>query len=541
MTPSTAATESPVAPNTQIARAAGLVMAGFVVSNLVSLAQRILVSRAFGTGEEIDTFFVALRIPELLFNLVAGGALASAFLPAFTAALSRGSRREAWKLASALANLVTLALGALAALAWLAAPFLVGQVLAPGFTAAKVGQTVGLLRTLLATTVIFGLSGLVMAILQAHRHFALPALAPAVYWSGWIFGVVVLAPRFGIQGLAYGVVLGAALHLLIQLPGLRAREARYAPRLGLSDSSVRNVLRLMGPRLIGVGVVQVNFLVNTVLASGQPVGSLTSLQLAFAVMTMPQVVIAQSLAIAALPTFSAQAAEARWGELRESIVATLRGVVFLSLPASVGLIVLRRPITALLFERGAFDAASTELVAWALLWYAAGLVGHSVVEILSRAFYALQNTRTPVLIGAGAMSLNVIFSLTLAPAFERQGLPPHGALALANSLATGLEALVLIAALRRRLPGTDLRSLAAGGLGTAAATLAMAAAVALWMDAAQNWGLAARALGGVAVGAGAFWGMALLLRVPEARGLPEVLLRRGASPGGKESRSQGVK
>ncbi|MGH2627600.1 MAG: murein biosynthesis integral membrane protein MurJ, partial [Anaerolineales bacterium] len=411
MSPPPASAENQDLASGQIARAAGLVMAGFVISNLVSLGQRILVSRAFGTGPEIDSFFVALRIPELLFNLVAGGALASAFLPAFTAALSRGSRQDAWKLASSLANLVILTLAALAALAWVAAPFLVDSVLAPNFDAGKAQLTVALLRILLATTVIFGLSGLLMAVLQAHRHFALPALAPTVYWLGWIVGILALAPRLGIQGLAYGVVLGAGLHLLVQLPALRGRGARYSLRLGLTDPPVRNVLRLMGPRLIGVGVVQVNFLVNTILASGQPVGSLTALQLAFAVMTMPQVVVAQSLAIAALPTFSAQAAEGRWGELRDSIRGALRGVVFLSLPASVGLILLRRPLTALLFERGAFDASSTDLVAWALLWYAAGLVGHSLVEILSRAFYALQNTRTPVLVGAAAMSLNVILSL----------------------------------------------------------------------------------------------------------------------------------
>jgi putative peptidoglycan lipid II flippase len=525
VTPSTAATETQA--ETQIARAAGLVMAGFVLSNLVSLIQRILVSRDFGTGADIDAFFVALRIPELLFNLVAGGALASAFLPAFTAALSRGSRQEAWRLASSLANLAALVLVTLAALAWLAAPFLVDKVLAPDFVDTKARLTVTLLRTLLATTVIFGLSGLLMAVLQAHRHFVLPALAPTLYWLGWIVGVLALAPRFGIQGLAYGVVLGAVLHLLIQIPALRGRGARYTPRLGLSDPAVRNVLRLMGPRLIGVGVVQVNFLVNTILASGQPVGSLTALQLAFAVMTMPQVVIAQSLAIAALPTFSAQAADGRWGELRNSIRGTLRGVVFLSLPASVGLILLRRPITALLFERGAFDASSTDLVAWALLWYAAGLVGHSLVEILSRAFYALQNTRTPVLVGAGAMTLNVVLSLTLASAFERAGLPPHGALALANSLATGLESVVLIAALRRRVPEMDLRPLAMGAAGTAAATLVMAGSVGLWIGAAQNWGVAAQALGGVLIGAAAFWGAALLLGVPEARRLPGLLLRRG--------------
>jgi putative peptidoglycan lipid II flippase len=205
-------------------------------------------------------------------------------------------------------------------------------------------------------------------------------------------------------------------------------------------------------------------------------------------------------------------------------------VVFLSLPASAGLILLRTPITALLFERGAFDARSTELVAWALLWYAAGLLGHSLVEILSRAFYALQDTRTPVIVGALAMTLNVVFSLTLASLFGNAGLAPHGALALANSLATTLESGVLIAALRRRVPAMDMRSLAAGGAGAAAATAVMAGTLWLWLGFSRPWGVAAQALGGVAIGGAVFWVTALVLRVPEARRLPALLFRlRGRS------------
>jgi putative peptidoglycan lipid II flippase len=505
-------------------------MAGFILSNLTSLAQRILTTRAFGTGGEIDAFFAALRVPDLLFNLLAGGALASAFIPSFSALLAQGDRERSWRLASSVANLVALALAALSALAWLAAPWLVRHVLAPGFDLDQAQLTAALMRTLLSTAVVFGVSGLVMGILQAHQHFLLPALAPTVYWMGWILGVLAFAPRLGIQGLAWGVVLGALLHLAIQLPGLRGRGARYHLRLGWDDPEIRQVIRLMGPRLIGVGVVQINFLVNTILASSQPQGSLTALALAFAVMTMPQVVIAQSIAIAALPTFSVQAAQGRWQELKDTIAGTLRGVVFLSLPASAGLIVLRTPITALLFERGAFDARSTELVAWALLWYAAGLLGHSLVEILSRAFYALQDTRTPVIVGGLAMTLNLIFSLTLATLFRNAGLAPHGALALANSLATTLESGVLIAALRRRVPGTDLGSLAAGAAGAAAATAVMAGSLFLWLGVSRSWGVAAQALGGVAIGGAVFWATALVLRVPEARRLPALLVRLRERP-----------
>jgi putative peptidoglycan lipid II flippase len=283
----------------------------------------------------------------------------------------------------------------------------------------------------------------------------------------------------------------------------------------------------MGPRLIGVGVVQVNFFVNTILASSHPAGSLAALSLAFTVMVMPQALIAQALAIAALPTFSAQAAEGRWDDLRHSLTGALRGVVFLSLPASLGLILLRQPIVALLFQRGAFDERSTELVAWALLWYAAGLVGHSLVEILSRAFYALQDTRTPVLVGAAAMSLNVILSLTLTPVFLRLGWAPHGALALANSAATALESIALLWWIRRRVPGFTLSRLARGFAASAAAAGAMAGALWFWNQAAPGAGWAIWALGGVALGGAVFWLTAWGLRIAEARTLPARLLGRG--------------
>ena len=248
------------------------------------------------------------------------------------------------------------------------------------------------------------------------------------------------------------------LHLLIQLPALfRLPARRYFPTLGLHFPAVREVARLMGPRLLGVAIVQLNFVVNTILATGQPVGSLSSIKYAWAVMTMPQVVIAQSIAIAALPTFSAQVARGELGNMRISLAATLRGVLLLSLPATFGLILLREPVIDLLFQHGEFTAQSTDMVAWALLWYTVGLVGHSVVEIVARAFYALHDTKTPVFVGVVAMSLNLVFSLAFSALFTWLGWMPHGGLALANSLATFLEMVGLLVFMRRRLGGLEGR------------------------------------------------------------------------------------
>ena len=504
-------------------------MAAFVLSSLAALVKWVLVSRTFGTSAQMDAFNAANRLPEILFTLMAGGALASAFVPTFTRFLTQSDKEGAWRLASSIANLVFLGLSLSAAVSWIIAPWLVQHVLAPYFTdPGQIDLTISLLRILLTSAVIFGVSGLCMGILNAHQHFLLPALAPTFFWLGWIVGVTLLSPRMGIHGLAWGVVLGALMHLLIQLPGLRGRSARYYLGLGLKDPTVRRVGALMAPRLLGVGVVQLNFLVNTILASGMPEGSLSGITIAFAVMMMPQVIIAQATGIAVLPTFSAQVARNELGEMRASLANTLRGVLFLSLPASVGLIILRRPVVAMLFQRGAFDARSTELVAWALLWYAAGLVGHSLLEIVARAFYAMQDTRTPVVVGAGAMTLNVVFSVVFSILFARAGRAPHAGLALGNSLATAVECVILLLLLHTRVGGFDLGRLRRGLLATVGGAALMGLSLWGWLEAMSGASVWAAGFGGVAIGGGIFWLSSLLLGAPEARQLPALLLRRSA-------------
>jgi putative peptidoglycan lipid II flippase len=233
------------------------------------------------------------------------------------------------------------------------------------------------------------------------------------------------------------------------------------------------------------------------------------------VMTMPLFVIAQAIATAALPTFSAQVARGERDDMRASLAATLRGMLLLSIPASLGLILLRQPITAMLFERGKFEARSTEMVAWALLWYTAGLVGHAIVEILSRAFYALHDTKTPVSVGVTAMGLNAIFSFGFAAAFARLGWMPHGGLALANSLATAIEAAILFYLMGRRLDGINGASIAHGVGQFSLAALGMIIATLVWMQFAANLNPWLLGLGGVAVGGLAYSAGILLLKVPE--------------------------
>jgi putative peptidoglycan lipid II flippase len=376
---------------------------------------------------------------------------------------------------------------------------------------------------MLLSPAIFGVSGLLMGVLNGHQRFFLPAIAPGFYRLGLILGVIFLVPRYGIFGLAWGVVIGASLHLAIQLPGLRGLGGRYSPRFGFADEAVRQVGVLMAPRLLGVAVVQVNFLVNTILASAMPVGSLSAITWALAIMLMPQLVIAQAIAVASLPTFSAQVAREEWSSLKGTFTSTLRGVYFLALPASLGLMVLRRPIVALLLERGMFDAQSTTLVAWALLWYGAGLVGHALLEVIVRAFYAMYDTRTPVLIGAGAMALNVLFSLLFSRWFAASGWMPHGGLALANSLATALESGLLLILMRRRLGGLGGPGLTRGILRMTLAGAGMGIGLIAWLTLQSNLPILVHTLGGIGLGAGVYWVISLLLRVQESRSLPTMV------------------
>ncbi len=513
--------------NRRIARAAGTVMFAIVLGQIAGLMRGILVARAFGASPALDAFFAANRVSETLFLLVAGGALGSAFIPTFTGLLAKDEKDSAWRLASSIAAAVTLTLTALSLLIGIFAPQVVRFALAPGFAADPelFSLTIALLRIQLISAVLFGLGGVIIGILNAHQVFLTPALTPAVYQLGIIFGAVFLAPSMGIYGLAWGVVIGAAFYLLVQLPqliklisNLQFPIVNYRA-LGIHDPTVRQVFLLMGPRLLGVAVVQLNFWVNTWLASKMTAGSVTGLYYGFSLMLMAQAAIAQSVAIAAMPTFSVQHALGKLDEMRSSLASSLRGVILLALPASVGLIILREPIIALLYQRGEFDGRSVQIVAWALLWYAAGLLGHSIMEVLTRAFYAQQDTKTPVIIGTIAMTLNVIFSVGFSRMFAAVGWMPHGGLALANSLATALEAAALFVVLRNRLGGIEGGHILRGAIRSlvaAAGMTIMLFGLLTYSKVLSVWMLVPA---GVALGGMAYFGVLFILRAPELRSL----------------------
>lgn len=511
----------------RIALAAAIVMSFFVLSRVTGLLREIIIGTRFGTSAELDAYLAAFRIPDLIFQLVAGGALGSAFIPTFAGYWARGDKPGAWQLFSRTLNLVTLILVGLAALAALFALPLVRLVIAPGFSPEQQVLTANLMRWMLAGTVVFGASGLVMGALNALQHFLLPAAAPVVYNIAIILGALLLTPYLGIYGLAVGAVAGSIAHLLVQLPALWRHGAVYALLLDVRDPGVRAVMRLMGPRMLGLLFVQLHFLVNTILASGLDSGRLSALNYAWLLMLLPLGVFAQAIGTAVFPTFAAQVAAGERAAMRATFGLILRTVFFLTLPAAVGLWVLRVPLVQVLLERGEFGAASTALVAMALPAYAAGLTAHAAVEIGVRAFFALHDTWTPVRVGVAAMALNIALSLFWVGALG------HVGLALANSAATTVEMALLLWLLHRRMGGFQVGrlvgTLARSGLAAAASGLA----VWLWLAwvAARPWSPVAlgpwvAALGGILLAGIVYVAAAFVLRSEEVRPLWDVMRRR---------------
>lgn len=484
-----AKTESNNAP-TAFLKSTAILAAAMVFSQLCGLLSKSLLGSTFGTSAQVDAYLASNRLTETIFNLVAGGALASAFVPLFSTLLDQHNREEAWRLASNVANLLIAALTVITGILFIFADSIAKNFLVPGFALhdPSVQQlTAQLLRIQLPSVVIFGVSGLLMGILNSNGNFLLPGIAPAMYQIGILIGIVWLSKPFGIRGLAYGALLGSSLHFLAQLPGLiRIRDRKYFPGLGLRNERVREVVRLMVPRQIGASAVQLNFLVNNFIASFLPPGSITAISLGLSLMLMPQAVIAQSVATVSLPRLSVLAGRGALDKMREALAATLRLVLLLSLPAATGLILFSRDVVRLIFERRVFSAHMTQMVQWALVWYCAGLVFHCVVEVVSRAFYAVHDTKTPVIVLFCAMTLNMILSIALTRLFSFFDAFPHGGVALANSIATGLEMAALLILMRRRLDGLDGARLKKALIKSGSATLAMIAYILLWRHFIKN-------------------------------------------------------
>jgi putative peptidoglycan lipid II flippase len=450
-----------------LAGAAGILMAGFVASRVLGLVRNAVLASYYGGSPDYEAYVAAIAVPDAVFQVLAGGVMGAAFIPVFARYLADGDEEEAWRLSSSAINLAALLTGGIALLLIVFARPVMGLVVS-GRDAAFQDLATGLVRIMLVSPVIFAVSGFATSILNTYQRFFWAALAPLMYNLGIIAGTVLLHDRWGIKGVAIGVAAGAGGHLLIQVPGLLQVRARYWPVLDWRNAGVREVGKLMLPRMFGLGVAQANQLITTVfLASFLVAGSMAYLNYAWLVLMLPLGVFGMAVSTAIFPTLARQSAAGEDAEMGELFGLTLRMILYLTIPAAVGLVVVGGPIVRLLFERASFTPDVTRATALAVAFYALGLPGHSVVEIVDRAFYALHDTGTPVKAAALAVLLNVVLSAAVVLGALHGVVPPdraYAGLALANAAAAWLEAGLLVAWLHWRSGGLGLRGLG-GSLG----------------------------------------------------------------------------
>jgi len=437
---------------------ASLVMIGTLVASRVLGWLRLSVIGAQFAGEprELDAFLAAFRVPDTIFNLLVAGALSSAFIPVFSGYLAKEREHEAWRVASSVMNAMLIALVALSAVMWFAAPYLV-PLIAPKYDADQLALMTDLTRIMLLSPILMGLSALFTGVLNSYRQFLSGATAPLVYNAVIILFAWFGAPFLGIRALAIGVVAGAAMMWLVQVPELTFRRTRYTFALDLAHPGVREIATLAWPRTVALAVVQVVLFVDVNLSSRMAPGSYTALLYAFQLTMLPLGVFSIAISAAVFPTLTRFASLGQPVRMRDALEQAVRWIMFLTLPTVIVMIVLRRPIVHLLFQYGEFGDAAREATALAFLFYSLGLAGHALVQILARGYYATKDTTTPLVMTVINIVVNVILAIALAPSLGINGL------ALANSIATLVEAALLLFVLapraRLRLGGLSVSTL----------------------------------------------------------------------------------
>lgn len=516
----------------QIVRAAGVVSAAVLLSRVSGLVRETVMAHLFGAGRIYDAFSLGFRIPNLTRDLFAEGALSSAFVPTFTEYLATKGKKEAAELSSLVGTAVILIVGALCVLGSVFSPFLVG-LLAPGWETAdpaKFELAISLTRIMFPFLLVVALAAQAMGVLNACGQFAVPALASTFFNVGSVvFGVALgfwVGPHLGISaitGMAWGVVLGGVLQLLWQVPALRRLGFYFRPRLNWSHPGLLHIIRLMGPAIIGSAAVQVNVAVNTNFASSivDPLrgvnGPVSWLQFAFRFMQLPLGLFGVAIASATLPSISRSAASGNIDEFRRTLSRSLGTVLLLTVPSSIGLVILGNAMIGLIYQGRKFEAYDTHQTAVALSYYAIGLAGYAAVKVLAPAFYALGSARIPALVSIVSILINFGVAWTLT---HRTSLG-HAGLALATSGVSVFASLALFWLIRERLGGVHGRALLASTLKIGLAAAVMGAVVLLCRNGLQDW-LGVTRLARlvelvvcIPLGVAVFAGLCRLFRVPE--------------------------
>lgn len=464
----------------RLARSAGVFGLATVTSRILGLAREQVMAYYFGAGDANDAFRVASRIPNLVRDLFAEGAMSAAFIPTFTRQLTLHGRERSWHLANSVINALLLVTGAIVVLGMIFAGPLV-RLYAGEFAAVpgKIELTIYLARIVFPFLTLVAVAAVFMGMLNSLGHFFVPALSPAMFnVAGILMSVALIpfAPSLGVHPItivAVATLVGGLGQLVIQWPPLRKEGFQYRPVLDIKDEGLHKVLLLMGPGTLGMAATQINVFVNTVLATGEGTGAVSWLDFAFRLMYLPIGLFGVSIATAATPAISRMVAEKNFDRIRSTLANALGLMLLLNLPATIGLVVLARPIVAVIFEHGEFTAADTIATAAALQLYAIGLIGYSIVRIISPTFYALGRSRIPVMVSAGSVLVNVVLNVMLVRRMGYQGL------ALGTSITAVLNAAVQLFLLRREIQSLNGSRIAASFARVVVASAVMGAATAV--------------------------------------------------------------
>lgn len=520
-----------------VARSAGVVSLAVMASRILGLVREVIFAKLFGASASYvtDAYVIAFRIPNLLRDLFAEGALSSAFVTVFSDYLVTKGEKEAFRLSNLVANALLLTLGILVAFGIAFAPELV-SLFAHGFQAdpEKFALTVKMTQIMMPFILLVALAAQAMGVLNSRGHFAVPALSASFFNVGSIIGGLFFAiiltgrdfahpinailehPAEGIIGMAYGVLIGGFLQFAVQWPTLRKAGFRYRPMLSFTDPGVQRVFKLMGPAVIGAAAVQINVLINSNFASSIPGnGAVAWLSYAFRLMQFPIGVFGVAIATATLPSISKSAALEDIASFRRTIASSIRLTFLLTIPSAVGLIVLGRPIIALIYEGSKFNANDTTHTASALACYAIGLAGYSAIKILAPAFYALKDARTPMVISLLSIAINFVMNWSLIGLLQERGL------ALSTSAVALLNFALLYFIMQKRINGIEGRKTAVTILKIILASVVMA--IACWAVSTVIYQFAGNSriahlinvVMSVGAGAGVFYAAAYLMGVEE--------------------------
>jgi putative peptidoglycan lipid II flippase len=514
-------------------------------SRILGLVREQVFAGMFGAGYAYDAFVVAFRIPNLLRDLFGEGALSAAFVTVFSSYDAKRGEKATWQLAGTVLTFFAVFLSLLTLAGIYLTPYIV-NLLAPDFQLipCKTELTVRLTRIMFPFLIFIALAAVVMGILNTRGRFFVPAMASSFFNLGSIVGGVSLAllfPRIGqpaIAGMAWGTLIGGLMQLLIQLPTLRKVGFVFRPRFSLRDPGLQRILLLMLPATIGLSATQINIFVNTSFAASCAEGSVSWLNYAFRLVQLPIGIFGVAFSIAVMPLLGRQAAEKDAHGLQQTFNSSLIMVLSLTIPATAGLVLLAEPIIRLIFEHGAFSAFDTGRTAEALAFYAFGLFAYSAVKVMVPVFYALGDTRYPVIGSFIAVGANIIIILLTIDHFQ------HKAIALSTSCSMTLNFLFLGVILYRRLQEFSLRPLLAGSGKILAAATIMATAVwglKMLLSSLLHGGIAAQLAGvlGIIVAGGLIYYLVLLsLKLPELTIITEKILQRLRGSGNRKQKTE---